>query len=806
MKKKKNRMIAFLLTTALTLGLLAGCGTEETKEPASSQSQQTQGQTSVVPQAKNAYKAQYLNMTTNDGSELDYVEDFCVSGTSAYYAGSFLSGQVPAEDENGEPVTDENGEIIYNEEYSAGVFRMDLTTGEITRFESYTPAAIPDGMEGSNSIEGVFAGADGTIWILELTYTYSFDLPAEFDASTDEQWDYYVEGDRITTLSQYDAQGQKLNAVSIPLDPDTYVYNAIVGNDGTIYLCDWQGVYVFDANGEKLFDLTPENGMNDVLQMGDEIGITTWNDEGHVFLPIDLETKAFGKEYRLSDNAYNLASGTDEYSYLFRDSNGVYGYNEDTQTEEKLLSWLDCDVDGNNIEDFYIQADGRVVAMERDWNSTGMETGLIILEPVEASSLPQKQILTLACFGLNSQLRTLIVNFNRTHDDIRIQAEDYSELVNDDTTYNDALQKLNTQIISGSAPDLLCLSSMSTEQYMAKGILLDLWPMIDSDETLSRDDLMTHLFDCMSTDGKLYQITNSFAIQTAAVRKDIAGDRTSWSLDEVKEALSQLEDGATILSNTVTKSEMLSTCLEFNLNQYLDWSTGQCGFDSPEFVELLNFVNAFPESFDWENYDYETEESEYSRLQTHKQLMTSVYLADFDELQVQPALHGGEITYIGYPASEGNGSCFYLSTTLSISATCSDPEAAWSFARELLLAENQADVWYFPSNKEAFDAKVEQAMTKRYTTDPETGEQVEVSQGGIGYGNDFMVDLYATTQEQYDAFMDLYERTQSVYSYNTELTEIVQEECAAFFAGQKTAEETANLIQNRVSLYVAERQ
>ena len=60
------------------------------------------------------------------------------------------------------------------------------------------------------------------------------------------------------------------------------------------------------------------------------------------------------------------------------------------------------------------------------------------------------------------------------------------------------------------------------------------------------------------------------------------------------------------------------------------------------------------------------------------------------------------------------------------------------------------------------------------------------------------------TQEEYDLFMDLYQRTNTVTGGNQEIADIIKEECAAFFDGQKTAEQTAKLIQDRVSLYVME--
>ena len=50
---------------------------------------------------------------------------------------------------------------------------------------------------------------------------------------------------------------------------------------------------------------------------------------------------------------------------------------------------------------------------------------------------------------------------------------------------------------------------------------------------------------------------------------------------------------------------------------------------------------------------------------------------------------------------------------------------------------------------------------------------------------------------------DLYSFTQ-VYNYDENLIQIVQEETAAFFGGQKNAKDVANIVQSRAQIYVNE--
>ena len=95
-------------------------------------------------------------------------------------------------------------------------------------------------------------------------------------------------------------------------------------------------------------------------------------------------------------------------------------------------------------------------------------------------------------------------------------------------------------------------------------------------------------------------------------------------------------------------------------------------------------------------------------------------------------------------------------------------------------------------------------MKQEYTTDPETGEQIPVSDHSYGFSDGTEIQVYAMTQDEYDAFMRLYESCNSITAYNEEINNIISEETDAFFDGQKTAEETASLIQNRISLYINE--
>ena len=88
----------------------------------------------------------------------------------------------------------------------------------------------------------------------------------------------------------------------------------------------------------------------------------------------------------------------------------------------------------------------------------------------------------------------------------------------------------------------------------------------------------------------------------------------------------------------------------------------------------------------------------------------------------------------------------------------------------------------------------------------ENGSPIEESYSSVGWGNGFMVDIYSTSQEEYDQIMALYNAIDLAYRENRDLNGIVISAAEAYFAGDKSLDEAAALIQSRAAIYVGEQQ
>lgn len=844
---KTYRVIAALLALVMLLGMFSGCSKNgsETTDPANpSNNPGTKTETNdekAASTSKYAYQAEYLPIPDN----VQYVNTSTISGSSLYFTGSIIDGK--------QTFTDENGEEIEYDNYRSALFKLDVETGACTELTEFQLPEVPEGWLGSSDLNNLQSGADGTLWAIYNNYTYRYNPPADL-AEDDSMYNYYEEGENKTGLLHLDADGKELKRIEFSQTDENgnsfYVSSFFVDNSGNVYLSDWQNVYIYDQDGKlkTTVDLGENGGDLCELKAG-VVGVSYYkNDEakpeesGRVFQEIDPATgKLTGDTVKLPDVAYSFFPGDDVYDIYYDYNGNIYGYKFDTGTKDKVIDWIECDINSNNINSYSILPDGRVIAFESSYDDQAQKNNmqLIVMTRVDAASVVNKTVLTFACMYLDWNMRDAIVKFNRASNTHRIVVRDYSEY-NTDDDYNAGIQKLNTEMLSGKLPDMIDINtySMPVEQYAAKGFLTDLYELIDADADLSRESFVQPVLKALeSADGKLYQLPNTFAVSTAIALDKVAGDYDTWNLAAVKDAMTKLQDGASVFDVYRTKTDMLQTCISRNIDAFVDWENGGAHFDSDEFKALLEFANQFPDTYDWENATDEENDSAQNRMNSGKQLMTDMYVSSFEDMLYQLTGYNGGVKFVGYPSEDGTSNhAFQIDGAIAISSTCADKTAAWNFMKQFLNEDYQSgyNVWNFPINQKAFDQKMKDAMTEEYQTDEngnvvkdENGNPIRIPKmtyyttdmgggvafgatteafmiGGTGVNEDGSISIYAMTQEQVDQILDLINATTAVYGYDESILNIISDEAAAYFAGEKSLDDTANMIQSRVNLYVAE--
>lgn len=838
---KTKRMLALLLAALMIVGLFAGCSKDETKDPG-----KTDPGNSLIDQtkpsqttAKYAYKADYFDLAVPDG--VQYVNQICAAGTTLYLTASMQGEEIT----NTDPDT---GETWSYYDSRLGVLTIDPDTGICTELSNLQLPEVPEGAEGGVNCYNMIGSDDGTLWMLVNVYATQYELPDDFDPNTDSKWNYPSTDINGSYLMHIAADGSTIASLDLSDTNNEDNEDGMSGNlssfavdaAGNLYVSDYNNIYVLDAEGNVQFKLdgSQYNGSLNRLN-AQQVGVMWYNytddvnaadENGQYFVPIDLETKDWGEKVKLPSNVGSILPGDDAYDFYYTYNNNIYGYAAKTDTKEKLVDWLACDVDTNNMSGYAMLSDSRVAALMQDWSTDPTTYQLIVLHRVDASEIKEKKVLTLACMYLDWNLRSMIVEYNKTNDEYRINVVDYSEYATDDD-YNAGVTKLTTEIISGSVPDIFLTSNLPIDKYAAKGVIADLNTFMDGGNGLSRDYFVPQVMSALEKDGKLYELPTSFFVQTAYALSSIASQYDTWNVAAVQDAMTQLQEGATVFSDGWTKNTALSNCLSRNLSAFVDWTTGKCEFDSEAFQQLLAFCNSFPaETSDGDGaiayapsadiaVDDAMWESDATRITNGKQLMSTTGMYSFDSYIWNVYAIRDKITFTGYPTEDGSGSSFELQMPMAISSVTKYPDAAWDFVCSIIKKMNTIDennyYYGFPISQAAFDAEMTDIMTEQYQLD-ENGEQVDWDGDGepdkairgsyetMENGETVYKDVYALTQEDIDQILGVINSTTSVYDYDQEILDIITDEVAAYFAGDKDVQTTASMIQSRVNLYVQE--
>lgn len=612
---------------------------------------------------------------------------------------------------------------------------------------------------------------------------------------------------QIVTLKKFDKDGKELMAKNLEeVLKDTgefgmYIQYLTLDDEGNIYLSNGDSkIWVLDNSGNELFTISTDSYISAMGTSKEGKVVACVYEQDKVLLrEIDKTSKALGASFENVPDLYgnlSLLKGV-EKGFLVNSGNTLYEYDLDTQEKKEILNWIDCDIDSNSLAAIVGLEDGRIFAVTRDWSGENTKSDIVYLTKTKSSEVAQKTIITYGGLYLSSNVRSAIINFNKTHDKYRIQPKEY---ISDD--YEAGVAQLNSDIVSGNAPDIIDLSNGSVNQYIEKGILEDLYPLFDKDSELKKENYVQSVFKAYERDGKLYAAMPTFSINTIIGKASDVGSDMGWTLDELMALVNSKPEGTEVFSYATKESILYSLCT-YGLADYVDWSTGKCSFDTENFIKVLEFSNRFSSDSEYA-YD-ESAPSMPTKIRNGQLLLMMTNISDVASYQMYEAMFGEPITFIGYPSSSGTGSSISASEVLlGISSKSKNKEGAWEFIRTFLTPEYQTkdNMWGFPVLQYALDDVFKKAMEPEYYTD-ESGNQVKTMKTSWGY-DDFNFDVYEATQEQVDKVKNLIANADSVYEYNDEMYKIISEEAAAFFAGQKSAQDVASVIQSRVQIYVNE--
>lgn len=477
-------------------------------------------------------------------------------------------------------------------------------------------------------------------------------------------------------------------------------------------------------------------------------GMWLWvkQDDTFGFYPLNAAENALGDLTQPEDCPRLCTATVSRNDGCLLNSGGTLSlYQPGRNTDVPLANWHDCALADATVT-------GIVQCSDNAWLCASDFDGKIWSIRREAIA-EGKQTLHIAAANGSLELDDLVKQFNRAHRDCVAVIDYYPE---------NAYDRLCTEMMAGDGPDVLDLTCLSLP--LNSSYLVDLYPYIDADPDLDRDMFVPTVISSLELNGQLTSLPAAFVVLTMTARVADVGERTDWTIEELQNLWEQRTDDIFLMSGWMDRHNFLSWLATLTTGDFIDWENSTARYDSEDFIRQLQFCETL---------------SDY--MEYNDEIAEKPCLAEFEDVQNLVRVNGirynykEDFTYIGFPGDGEYGSFFDVNQLhFAISANSDKKELAWEFIRLALTKKNQemiCDSWQLPIRQDVMDARIETVV-----------------------GN--------VSDRQ--RFRQLIQKPLRFTSWNDTIHQIVTEEGEAYFSGQRTVEETAERIQNRVTLFLSE--
>lgn len=728
----------------------------------------------------------------------------------------------------------ENGEEV---ERTLGYdWREDLAEGWYQSYmdESWLAMLSSDGTinemkldllndESSNSyVRTVVSDPSGNIYALISSWLYNED---------------YTESTTTYELRSIDPTTG--DAKTIPLDKaivasgvedinSVYVNSVAVSDSGEIYVNLENSIVAIDSNGEfkNKVEIEDQGWISGVYPSDGKLYILYYPSVGGQTLKIYDNGQI--TDYT-TDNFKALASSIGSI-YCIRDnklyygtSTGVSSYDMTTDTASEIMNYINSDFSSDNMSGVTVLSDERIAIVMSDYSGDKSKHTVSILERVPDDQLNEEIILELGCLYSDYYLTGSVIRFNKQNTGVRVTVRDYSQYNNEENEWKGAATQLNNDIITGNMPDIILLSSdLPVESYFQSELFADLNKYIDDPENgIDCSQYLENVIKASESNGRLNSMILSFSLYTLVAKEKFVGTESGWTFEDMMEAIRNMPEGMEAFLE-YSRSEVLQNFFTYSMDSFVNWETGETYFNTPSFIEFMEFLSTCSETSFWKRmyptdgqYEYNEELSkEYDEKYSLRFYndYSMFYLTEMSRfrsiMNIRTQFASSDITFIGFPTNDenSNGATIVPQVELAISAQSLAKSEAWSFIKFVLNDKDYSEsIWCFTPNLNRLEEQ--KAETKEsyhyyeYTEDDLAWYKEYYSEEYYNYMKERNKPFDDATLEQ---MMELLRGTTRVQRDDSSLRDIVNEELSAFFAGTRSAEETAKIIDSRARIYVSE--
>ncbi|MCM1507523.1 MAG: extracellular solute-binding protein [Ruminococcus flavefaciens] len=352
----------------------------------------------------------------------------------------------------------------------------------------------------------------------------------------------------------------------------------------------------------------------------------------------------------------------------------------------------------------------------------------------------------------------------------------------------DAFDLLYLDLISGENIDVVYSTSGDMTKLVRNDDLTDIYPLMEQSETLKKEDFLPNILAGLEVDGKLPVICDDWKLFTAVAKTENVGENMeNWTPAQAWEAYHNMPEDMAFLGFSHFEYDELNYWINRVAIDAVDYQNNTCDFGGA-FMEMLENVNNLPpfQTTYWEDSDFINNHCLVERVDFFgiNSTMSQQLCAEFG---------GADITFVGYPSETGKGYSTDVFSMIGILETSPHKQEGYEFIDFMLhdLSTIKNMMYSMPVTEKQLK---EQLNATKYS-----GLSINAPQYIYGSGEQITMSEEAKQQ-----VVDYIRRIEFEPYTSDTVDNMVFEEYHKCFAGETTPQQCADILNNRVSLYLSE--
>ncbi len=675
-------------------------------------------------------------------------------------------------------------------------------------------------------------GADGTtgvIYDVSSSPDEKEDLEEEpMDENAAEGDDGEFQLDPVCMIVKPD--GTQVEAQFSLTEDEIYPRGIWIADSGRIFVTTLgETIYEVNDDGSSEKFLTVE-GRPDMIWIQGDLMIIDGYSYDNGLLIYDMDKEEYMEDEVLNDFVLENykergenGSGTYDF-YFFTGEDGVLYMAGRKGLHRHVIggSAIEQVIDGS-LSSLSNPADGLIgmIALENNEFLTLFSGGKLV-HYVYNPDIPSMPSEKLKVYSLKESdtMRQAVSIYQTNNPDVFIE---YEVGMGDDNsvTREDALKKLNTQIMAGEGPDLLVLDNMPVDSYIEKGMLLNLSTCLEG--LTGEAELFSNITDAFKKNGGIYTIPCEIQIPLVLGKERyVSGITNMQGIADAMEALREDNPEGGLLdiyseSGIIRLLSMISSPAwktesgeidEAAISEFLTEAKriydAQMEGASEKDVDRYNSVNddyiaEYGMSREEGDYFAAMNELGYVGGMAHIVLGTLSYPYSYASLNSVQRVKGFEDNVL-LPVSGQSTNVFIPKTLIGISAVSSHTEMAQDLLKVLLGKENQTSLFNgLAVNKAAFEESF--VPNEEYMGEDGLYGSVAMSDGE---GMMVSLDVYWPDEGQLQTLRNWMAKADTPYVKDSVLEEAVLEQGINYMQGSRSVEEAVSAIVEKAAIYMAE--